>query len=48
MPVQIKKNAFIVEMTREATPKEMGDCKLVYCGHSYFDEKNIQEIFNET
>lgn len=43
MSVQIKKNAYIVEMTREATPKEIDDCKLVYCGHGYFDEKNIQD-----
>lgn len=43
MSVQIKKNASIVEMTREATPKEIDDCKLIYCGHGYFDEKNIQE-----
>ena len=43
MSVQIKKNVSIVEMTREATPKEIDDCKLVYCGHGYFDEKNIQD-----
>lgn len=43
MSVQIKKNASIVEMMREATPKEIDACKLVYCGHGYFDEKNIQE-----
>lgn len=43
MSVQIKKNASIVEMTREATPKEIDDCKLVYCGHGYFDEKNIKD-----
>ncbi|EGO8804247.1 hypothetical protein D9Y87_13945 [Enterococcus faecalis] len=43
MSVQIKKNASIVEMTREATPKEIDACKLVYCGYGYFDEKNIQE-----
>ena len=43
MSVQIKKNASIVEMTREATPKEIDDCKLVYCGHGYFDGKNIQD-----
>ena len=43
MSVQIKKNASIVEMTREATPKEIDACKLIYCGHGYFDEKNIQE-----
>ncbi|EGO7824167.1 hypothetical protein ACIL33_002729 [Enterococcus faecalis] len=42
MSVQIKKNASIVEMTREATPKEIDACKLVYCGHGYFDEKNIK------
>ncbi|NSN29183.1 hypothetical protein HRE00_11070 [Enterococcus faecalis] len=43
MSVQIKKNVSIVEMTREATPKEIDACKLVYCGHGYFDEKNIQD-----
>ncbi|EGO8273081.1 TPA: hypothetical protein I0H52_RS14840 [Enterococcus faecalis] len=43
MSVQIKKNASIVEMTREASPKEIDACKLIYCGHGYFDEKNIQE-----
>ncbi|HBC2896105.1 hypothetical protein [Enterococcus faecalis] len=43
MSVQIKKNASIVEMTREASPKEIDACKLVYCGHGYFDEKNIQD-----
>ncbi|MBC2828669.1 hypothetical protein EYY47_12765 [Enterococcus faecalis] len=47
MSVQIKKNASIVEMTREATPKEIDDCKLVYCGHGLFDEANIQNNINK-
>ncbi len=47
MSVQIKKNASIVEMTREATPKEIDDCKLVYCGHGFFDEADIQNNINK-
>ncbi|AYQ24185.1 MULTISPECIES: hypothetical protein [Enterococcus] len=42
MFVQIKKNVSIIEMTREATSKEIDDCKLIYCGHGYFDEKNVK------
>ena len=40
--VQIKKKYSIVEMTREATPNEIDKCKLIYCGHGYFSEQNIQ------
>ncbi|WP_330513686.1 hypothetical protein [Enterococcus faecalis] len=47
MSVQIKKNASIVEMTREATPKEIDACKLVYCGHGFFDEADIQNNINK-
>ncbi|HAP4891828.1 TPA: hypothetical protein IUX65_003055 [Enterococcus faecalis] len=47
MSVQIKKNASIVEMAREATPKEIDDCKLVYCGHGFFDEADIQNNINK-
>ena len=43
MSVQIKKNVSIVEMTREATPKEIDACKLVYCGHGSWKDKHIQE-----
>ncbi|MCV5997141.1 hypothetical protein [Enterococcus faecalis] len=43
MSVQIKKNASIVEMTREATPKEIDACKLVYCGCGSWGDKHIQE-----
>ena len=43
MSVQIKKNASIVEMTREATPKEIDACKLVYCGYGSWKDKHIQE-----
>lgn len=41
--VQIKKNYSIVEMTREATPKEIDKCKLVYCGHGYWKDDYIQQ-----
>lgn len=43
MSVQIKKNVSIVEMMREATPKEIDACKLVYCGHGSWKDKHIQE-----
>lgn len=45
--VQIKKKYSIVEMTREATPKEIDKCKLIYCGHGFFDETNIQNNINK-
>ncbi|EGP4990919.1 hypothetical protein FAE23_001925 [Enterococcus faecium] len=45
--VQIKKKYSIIEMTREATPKEIDKCKLVYCGHGFFDESNIQNNINK-
>lgn len=41
--VQIKKDYSIVEMTREATPIEIDECKLRYCGHGSFKENHIQE-----
>lgn len=41
--VQIKKKYSIIKMVREATPKEIDDCNLRYCGHGSFKEKNIQE-----
>lgn len=43
MSVQIKKNASIVEMTREATPKEIDSRKLVYCVYGSWGDKHIQE-----
>ncbi|EMF0631934.1 hypothetical protein [Enterococcus faecium] len=45
--VQIKKKYSIVEMTREATPNEIDKCKLIYCGHGFFDEPNIQNKINK-
>ena len=41
--VQIKKKYSIVEMVREATPKEIDKCKLIYCGHGFYSDKHIQE-----
>ncbi|HGD7069887.1 TPA: hypothetical protein QFN14_001177 [Enterococcus faecium] len=45
--VQIKGKYSIVEMGREATPKEIDKCKLLYCGHGFFDEPNIQNNINK-
>ncbi|EGP5502209.1 hypothetical protein DXT23_13520 [Enterococcus faecium] len=45
--VQIKKKYSIIEMTREATPIEIDKCKLLYCGHGFFDESNIQNNINK-
>ncbi|MEB7841793.1 hypothetical protein NGC69_00145 [Enterococcus lactis] len=45
--VQIKKKYSILEMGREATPKEIDKCKLLYCGHGFFDEPNIQNNINK-
>ncbi|MDT2836251.1 hypothetical protein P7H50_05015 [Enterococcus durans] len=45
--VQIKKKYSIIEMTREATPNEIDKCKLIYCGHGFFDESNIQNNINK-
>ncbi|EFF27737.1 conserved hypothetical protein [Enterococcus faecium E1679] len=41
--VQIKGKYSIIEMTREATPKEIDKCKLLYCGHGFYSDKHIQE-----
>lgn len=43
MSVQIKKDYFIIEMTREATPQEIDYCKLLYCGHGCWNDKHVQE-----
>lgn len=40
--VQIKKKYSIVEMEREATPKEIDKCKLLYCGHGFHSDEHIQ------
>ncbi|HGF7598816.1 TPA: hypothetical protein ACF39M_000790 [Enterococcus hirae] len=45
--VQIKKKYSIIEMTREATPKEIDKYKLVYCDHGFFDESNVQNNINK-
>lgn len=45
--VQIKKKYSIIEMAREATPKEIDKYNLCYCGHGYFSEPNIQENINK-
>lgn len=41
--VQIKKKYSIIEMRREATPVEIDQCKLIYCGCGSFGDNNIQE-----
>ncbi|TKO90924.1 hypothetical protein DVY24_02885 [Enterococcus faecium] len=47
LPNSVKKKYSIIEMTREATPKEIDKCKLIYCGHGFFDEPNIQNNINK-
>lgn len=41
--VQIKKKYSIVEMTREATPKEIDRYNFRYCGRGDFKEPHIHE-----
>jgi hypothetical protein len=43
MSVQMKAKYSIVEMTREATPVEVDQCKMVYCGFGYWKEEHVQE-----
>lgn len=43
LSIQIKNRYSIIEMIREATPIEIDECKLRYCGHGSFEEKNTQE-----
>lgn len=45
--VQIKKKYSIVEMAREATPKEIDKYNLRYCGRGYFNESHIEENINK-
>ncbi|EMF0508744.1 hypothetical protein H5O67_001936 [Enterococcus hirae] len=45
--VQIKKKYSIIEMVREATPKEIDKYNLRYCGRGFFDESNIQNNINK-
>ncbi len=41
--IQMKSKYSIVEMTREAEPCEIDECKLLYCGHGFYSDKHIQE-----
>lgn len=41
--VQIKGKYSIVEIGREATPKEIDKCKLLYSCHGFYSDKHIQE-----
>ena len=43
MSVQMKAKYSIVEMTREATPHEIDQYKLVLVGIGWFNDKHIQE-----
>lgn len=45
--VQIKKDYSIVEMAREATPKEIDKYNLRYCGYGYFNQSHIEENINK-
>lgn len=39
-------NNSYVELTEEATPKEIDNCKLVYLGHGWWNDKHIQNNYN--
>ncbi len=41
--VQIKKKYSIIEMAREATPKEIDKYNLRYCGRGYWKDEYIQQ-----
>ncbi|MDB7686131.1 hypothetical protein PNC69_10820 [Enterococcus faecium] len=41
--IQMKSKYSIVEMTREATPQEIDQYKLVLIGIGWFNDKHIQE-----
>ncbi|WP_322898936.1 hypothetical protein [Enterococcus faecium] len=43
MSVQMKAKYSIVEMIREATPKEIDKYNLRYCGHGYWKDEYIQQ-----
>lgn len=43
LSVQIKAKYSIIEMIREATPREIDNCNLRYCGHGSYKENHIQE-----
>ncbi|MEB4621543.1 hypothetical protein [Enterococcus sp. E4-223] len=45
--VQMKSKYSVIKMIREATPKEVDKYKLIYCGHGFFDESNIQNNINK-
>ncbi|PTO35775.1 hypothetical protein [Enterococcus mundtii] len=43
LSVQISNRYSIIEMIREATPKEIDDCNFRYCGHGSCNEEYIQK-----
>ncbi|EGO7851861.1 hypothetical protein ACX35A_002313 [Enterococcus faecalis] len=45
--VQIKKKYLIIEMAREAIPKEINKYKIHQYGRGYFSEQNTQENINK-
>ncbi|MCV2498224.1 hypothetical protein [Melissococcus plutonius] len=44
--VQITNQYSIIEMAREATPKEIDYCKLIYCGYGLYKDKHIIKNIN--
>lgn len=45
--VQIKKDYSIIEMSREATPNEIDQCKLVECGYGRFSDEHVQKTIKK-
>ncbi|TFJ48523.1 hypothetical protein CKN80_00915 [Carnobacterium divergens] len=44
--IQMRQEHSIVELTEEATPKDIDNCKLVYLGRGWWNDKHIQNNYN--
>ena len=41
----MKQEHSIVELTEQATPKEIDNCKLIYLGRGWWSDKHIQDNY---
>lgn len=40
---ELHRSYTLLEWTREAEPREIDHCKLVYCGHGHWKDEHVQE-----